>query len=247
MVTLAILASALGACAAIEGLDQYTNGDCSQDCDDGGLDGTHPHPDAAADDGDATSGFESGSGSDSGGTLDGDDGVAPGGDASGCGPVTSVDNCGACGVQCNMMTGTPSCTGATCTYACVAGHSDCNTAPPNTDGCECATPACCGAGCQTSHADGVGQSYFDCNPAKTYTESSAIAACTAYALSVGSTAASCKGPLYCSGSMAPTICFSTTSGQCSNYCWQYAGTYSNQGPGTVWDCACPAHMIGTWN
>jgi hypothetical protein len=23
--------------------------------------------------------------------------------------------------------------------------------------------------------------------------------------------------------------------------------YADGGPGTVWDCACPAHMVGAWN
>jgi hypothetical protein len=23
--------------------------------------------------------------------------------------------------------------------------------------------------------------------------------------------------------------------------------YADGGPGTVWDCACPAHIVGSWN
>jgi hypothetical protein len=115
-------------------------------------------------------------------------------------------------------------------------------------GCgQCATPGCCGAACQTVHTDGVGQSYFDCNPLATYTEMAAFSACAAYALSVGSNAANCTGPLTCRGSSAPTVCFTTSSGVCATYCWQYTGVYADGGPGTVWDCACPAHMVGSWN
>jgi len=34
---------------------------------------------------------------------------------------------------------------------------------PNTNGCECATPGCCpGALCQNTHANGVGDSFYDC-------------------------------------------------------------------------------------
>jgi hypothetical protein len=114
-------------------------------------------------------------------------------------------------------------------------------------GVQCATPGCCGSACETGHSDGVGQSYFDCNPPSTYTEMAAFSACTAYALTVGSNATSCVGPLYCKGSSAPTICFTNSSGSCATYCWQYSGVYAGAGPGTVWDCACPAHMVGSWN
>jgi hypothetical protein len=254
----AILATVLGACALVDGLSQYSKVDCSQGgCDDGGLDAAEPaHDGAAPADGGAGGGDTGSDDTGSVGVADASDGGAhdagsgdtgTGGDAGGCGSLNSVDNCGACGVRCNTQTGTPSCTGATCTYACLAGHSDCNTTAPDTDGCECPTPGCCGSGCQTSHADGVGQSYFDCNATGTYSEATAIAACTAYAVSVGASAASCIGPLTCKGSSVPTICFSSGGGACANYCWQYTGLYEDGGPGTVWDCACPAHMVGGWN
>jgi hypothetical protein len=52
--------------------------------------------------------------------------------------VTSGDpsSCGGCGQACNTTTGTPSCTGSTCTYVCNTGRKDCATTPPNLDGCE---------------------------------------------------------------------------------------------------------------
>jgi hypothetical protein len=52
--------------------------------------------------------------------------------------------------------------------------------------------------------------------------------------------------LTCPGSSAPTICFGSGT-TCSNYCWQYSGVYADAGPGTVWDCTCPAHRVGSWN
>ena len=255
MLSVAVLSTGLGACAVVEGLTQYSKEDCSQGCDEGGLDAAEAghdagsNPDGAADGGAGDGGAgNADTGSDVADASDGSSSVPESGaDTGGCGPLDSVDHCGACGVQCNKTTGTPSCTGATCTYVCTAGHSDCNTAPPDTDGCECATPGCCGSSCQTSHADGVGQSYFDCNPAATYTEATAVSACTAYAVSVGSSAASCVGPLTCSGSPVPTVCFTNTAGKCANYCWQYTGVYADAGPGAVWDCACPAHRVGSWN
>jgi hypothetical protein len=251
VLSLAALATAMGGCAAIEGLTQYDKQDCSQGCDDGGgLDATAPGHDGGAPPDGGPGGADADAASVGADASDGgSSGVeSGGGDAGGgCGPLNVVENCGACGVQCSKTTGTPSCTGATCTYVCTAGHSDCNTAPPDTDGCECATPGCCGSSCQTSHSDGVGQSYFDCNPPKTYSETSAFSACTAYAQSVGSTAAACIGPLTCTGSSTPTICFSNGAGKCASYCWQYTDVYADGGPGTVWDCTCPAHVVGGWN
>jgi hypothetical protein len=246
----AALTAGLGACALVEGLSHYSKENCSEGCDgdggaEGGLDAAEA-PDQGADT--APDGADGGSlpvadASDGGSTV-----AESGGNTdSGCGPLTSVDHCGACDVQCSATTGAPSCTGATCTYVCAAGRSDCSTTAPDTDGCECATPGCCGSACQTTHSDGVGDSYFDCNPSGTYTEMTAISACTAYALSVHSTAANCVGPLTCKGSSVPTICFTNSSGSCANYCWQYTGVYADGGPGTVWDCACPAHLVGGWN
>jgi hypothetical protein len=231
----AVFTIGLGACSVVEGLSSYSKENCGQGCEQGadvdaapqGDGGPEKGPDAGSPDV-----WEAGSAPDS---------------AGGCGTPDTVDNCGACGVKCNKTTGTPSCAGATCTYVCAAGHSNCNASSPDTDGCECATPGCCGTGCETTHTDGVGQAYFDCNPRATYTEAAAFAACTAYAKSVGSSGANCVGPLTCTGSSVPTVCFTTSGGQCASYCWQYTGVYADGGPGTVWDCACPAHVMGSWN
>src|ERR1019366_10654652 len=106
----------------------------------------------------------------------------PAADASAavCGPTSSVQNCGACGQACDTTTGTPSCNGVTCSYTCAAGRADCDLATPDTNGCECATPSCCaGGGCQMTHSNGVGQSYYDCMALGTYTSAQAMAACAA--------------------------------------------------------------------
>ncbi len=242
----AVLAAGLGACSVVEGLSQYNKESCPQGCD------ADTDADSAADTGepptDGAAPMDSAADAEAGTiVIDASDGGSITAESGGCGPLDSVDNCGACGVACNATTGTSTCTGSTCTYACATGRSDCNMTPPDTDGCECATPACCGSACQTSHADGVGQPYFDCNAAATYTETAAFSACTAYARSVGSSAANCVGGLKCSGSSVPTVCFTTSTGACASYCWQYTGVYADGGPGTVWDCACPAHVVGSWN
>lgn len=257
-VTGAILATALGACAAVAGIDQYHKAEgCFDGCDGPSLDAGLPDSQEAVDAQVPSDAQETGDDAMNRGTPDTGSGAAdsggppdsgvPSDGGGGCGSLESVDNCGMCGVECDKTTGTPSCTGATCTYQCITGHTDCDMTVPNTNGCECATPGCCGTGCETAHSDGVGQSFFDCNAKATYSETTGFSACTAYALSVGATAADCFGPLYCSGNSAPTICFGTGGSQCTSYCWEYAGKYADGGAGTVWDCTCPAHAVGSWN
>jgi hypothetical protein len=253
LLAVAVLSMGLGACAVVEGLSQYSKESCGQDCDDdGGADAGEPHRDGGVQDDGGAEDAPAVS-TDTGGpdVLDASDGGSTtpesGTDAGGCGPVDTVDNCGACGVQCNTTTGTPSCTGTTCNYTCSTGRSNCNTTAPDTDGCECATPSCCGSDCETTHADGVGQAYYNCNAVRTYSEAAALTACAAYAASVGSNGSNCVGGLTCPGSSVPTVCFTTSGGECASYCWQYTGVYADGGPGTVWDCSCPAHVIGSWN
>ncbi|HEX4449198.1 MAG TPA: hypothetical protein VH044_20810, partial [Polyangiaceae bacterium] len=74
-------------------------------------------------------------------------------DTNGCeSSLGSTSTCGSCGAACNTNTGAASCNGSTCSYQCNSGLIDCNGGnAPDTDGCECATPACSGAGCQTTH------------------------------------------------------------------------------------------------
>jgi hypothetical protein len=124
----------------------------------------------------------------------------------------------------------------------MAGNSDCNKGTaPNTDGCECATPGCCSSSCETTHSDGVGQSYYDCNPLGTYSSVTAIEACTAYANSVGGSAANCSDGWTCTGDTIADVCYGNTAGTvCSTYCWGYAGAEAS----FVYTCACPDAKAG---
>ncbi len=52
--------------------------------------------------------------------------------------LDALDSCGACGKKCDTASSTgAACTGTTCTYTgCNTGFGDCDTAAPNTNGCE---------------------------------------------------------------------------------------------------------------
>jgi hypothetical protein len=149
--------------------------------------------------------------------------------------LSSTSSCGACGQACSTQTGTPSCNGTRCSYACNAGRADCNASNPgaNTDGCECQTPGCCAAACQTTHSTGIASpaTYYDCN-ATGHGQTEAQAACTAFTGSAGACTASsvcCFAVGLCTSLTQPTtqsVCGSA-GGTC--YCWQYAGP----NPGTV--------------
>jgi hypothetical protein len=163
---------------------------------------------------------------------------AEGGGDSGCGTTTTITSCGACSVSCDTLTGTPSCDGHSCLYACSAGRSDCNAAQaPDTDGCECATPACCGTACQTTHSDGVGGSFYDCVPLSTYTQSEAYAACIEH-----SGSASFCGILACGDGHA--VCdFGSPLPDCT--CWGYDRSIG----GHVYaarSCSCPLSSDPRW-
>jgi hypothetical protein len=164
-----------------------------------------------------------------------------GDDSSGCGPLTTTSNCGACGVVCDTSTGAPSCVGTTCTYMCNPGHLDCNAVNgPDTDGCECTTPACCGTSCQTTHDDGVGQSFYDCFPMGTHTAQTAMEACQAYAMGMGGDPRACSTGWYCTPS-DEEACYAP--GGNGTDCWGYKGSTLGQ----VTDFSCPSNVVGTWN
>jgi hypothetical protein len=176
---------------------------------------------------------------DGGGGQGAADSSADGGHGDGgCGPTTSITSCGACGVTCDTLTGTPHCDGHSCLYACSAGLSDCNAAQaPDTDGCECATPACCGTACQTIHSDGVGGSFYDCMPLSTYTQHEAVAACAEHAGSP-----SFCGVAACSGSQA--VCdFGSPLPDCT--CWGYDRSIAGHVV-TAQSCRCPLSSDPKW-
>jgi hypothetical protein len=113
---------------------------------------------------------------------------------------------------------------------------------PDTDGCECATPGCCGTGCNTVHADGLGQNFYDCNPLNTHTDPSALEACTAYAISIGGSGANCSDGWQCQ-SAGGYVCYGNTAGTtCTEYCWGYSGK-----PGWVVGCSTCTTETATWN
>jgi hypothetical protein len=277
---LALSAVAGAGCAAVAGLDQYSkcSGDCDAGvAEDVTVDhGQATGPEAAAESGptrdaatsdawpeaapDSSVPVESGPDATPDAVPDatpdahlesGTDASEAGSDA-GCGATNTTSNCGACGQAC-MPVGAASatCNGLSCAYACSTGHSDCNSATaPDTDGCECATPGCCSGACQTTHTDGVGQSYYDCNSTGTFTEVTATEACTAFAASVGGTAADCSGGWTCSGSSTQYVCYGTKNATvCADYCWMYTGKQPDGGPGAgvVIDCNCPGNVVGSWN
>jgi hypothetical protein len=148
-----------------------------------------------------------------------------------------------------MTTGTPSCNGTKCGYACRSGRADCNASKTgaDTDGCECATLACCGTACQTTHSNGVGQTFPDCVALGTYEQAQAQAACTAFTGNGGQCASSTVMCLLIILGPVQSVCGSA-SGKC--YCWDYAG----MGAGTVQTASvsscsavCPMTMDPAWN
>jgi hypothetical protein len=158
---------------------------------------------------------------------------------AGCGPLDTINNCGACGQVCDTSTGTPSCDGVTCSYACNPGRSDCNGgAAPDTDGCECATPLCCAGSCATTHDNGVGGSYYDCVSPAMYSLPQAMEACASYTGGTGP----CT-PKTCSGEHAvcgPDVLLQNCA------CWGYDGTIA----GHVYEwssCDCPLDTDPNWN
>lgn len=167
----------------------------------------------------------------------------------GCGALDTPANCSACGLACGTSTGTPSCNGSTCSYACNAGHQDCNAAKaPDRDGCECAGTACCSGQCQTAHSNGKGDSFYDCVATKTHNQTQANEACAAAsgACSPSSVGCNCIIILGC-GSTAQSVCGSA-GGKC--YCWQYSGP--NQGTvqessGSNCSASCGSGSDPTWN
>lgn len=229
-------------CALVSGLDQYEKGDAES-------------PDAAPDqtvsdvanDTKTTDTSTSDSSSDVVTSDVEDGGVADASDAAdGCGPLNSVDNCSMCGAVCDGGNATSTgCNGTTCQYTCKTGYSNCATTAPDLNGCECATPTCCGSSCATTHMNGVGQNYYDCVDAGTYTQTQAAKACTAYT----NDQFACQqfGCQSDAGDMM--ICGNPDGGGCT--CWTYIGldighVYQSGTPSPS-GCFCPSTNDKSWN
>jgi len=242
---LALVVLATSGCATIAGVDQFSEGPCAGgDCDgsvlDAGLDVTtdgKPPPNDAMIDAPAD---QSGNDASDGGTKND---ASDAGGGSDCGATNTITNCSGCGLACDVLTSnSPVCNGVTCGYgSCHSGWADCNTSAPNTDGCECNTPACCGSSCQTSHSNGIGGTYYDCTAKSTYNSTQATEACGVYTGSQSScTTLGCTGP----GSNQ-VVC-GTTGGIC--VCWDYSGTnvgHVTTSPSS--SCYCPASTDPSWN
>ncbi len=231
-------------CALVSGLDQYEKGDAESP------DAT---PDQTVSDV-ATDTTTKDSGSDTSQedapndvvTADvQDSGINDAADAGdSCGPLNTVDNCSMCGAVCDGGNATSTgCNGTTCQYACKTGYSNCNTTAPDLNGCECATPSCCGASCQTTHMNGVGQNYYDCVDAGTYTSQQALKACTAYTsdqfqCNQGSCTSDAGDMMVCGYPEGGTNCV----------CWTWAGldtSHVYKSGSTT--CYCPSTNDPTWN
>ena len=269
-IVLGLIALVSASCAAIDGLDGFSTGGCAgSDCDGGAdreivLRGTTDALAEAAvsgDDGaaagDATEATDATSDdSDTGTTSEPDADAAAGAPdtgggqpEAGCGLGTPA-SCSACGVSCNTSTGAPSCNGTTCSYACNAGRQDCNASKaPDTDGCECAGNGCCSGKCQTSHANGKGNNFYDCNATGTHNQGQAAEACAALAgsTSCSSSNAPCNCILFICGAQAQSVCASS-GGKC--YCWQYSGPNAGtvqESSGSSCSASCGSSSDPTWN
>jgi hypothetical protein len=234
---------ATSGCATIAGIDQFSEGACAGggDCDASVLDANvdaKPSGDATLD-----APKDQSSGGDTGTTSDASDGGTTTSDASdaGCGATNTITNCSGCGLACDVTTSnSPVCNGVTCGYgSCHAGYSDCNTTAPNTDGCECNTPSCCGSSCATTHSNGIGQSYYDCVAQGTFNSTQATEACGAYTSSACST-------LSCTGGGSNLVACGTNNGAC--VCWDYSGSNVGHVHASVnATCYCPSTTDPSWN
>ena len=177
-------------------------------------------------------------------------------DTDGCETsLANPSNCGKCSQACSTQTGPASCDGTKCSYTCNQGLSDCNAGTaPNTDGCECATPSCCGSGCQTKHSTGISTptDYFDCNGTGNG-QAQAMAACGAFMMANGGSSAACSqsqsnncGCFGFCGPQANSICGSA-GGNC--YCWQYSGPQTGTVQTISGSCraSCGSRNDPSWN
>lgn len=129
--------------------------------------------------------------------------------------------------------------GSACALTCGTGWADCDGAPDT--GCECEGAACCAGGtCQVKHANGVGQSFFDCVATGTYNQTQATEACVAFT----GDATKCHQML-CGSS--PSVCSdgSTVACNCWMYDWSGSGKVKTNGAG---NCACKGNSnTASWD
>jgi hypothetical protein len=214
---------------------------------DSGTDSSKPG-DAAPDSSEPDSGTDS-SAADTGTDAPPPDAGSP---DTGCGPLTAIDNCSACGDTCTATNATsPMCSGTTCSYTCNTGYLDCNlSVAPDLDGCECnvtgvtTAPSCCGSGCPIEHnydEDITSAHFYDCVAAGTYNVTLAMDACTAFT----GNASQCQSGYYCpefpdgGGDLGDQVC-AITATTCQ--CWSYNGSLVglvSPSSGNPSQCYCP--------
>jgi hypothetical protein len=155
--------------------------------------------------------------------------------------LDDVRHCGSCSNPCLFVSGIAACSAGTCVLAgCDPGFINCDGNDAN--GCECAGIGCCGGGaCQQSHANGLGQKWFDCVATGTYNATQALAACAAFT----GDASQCHALTCSTGDLA--VCSDGSSAACD--CWIYSGgsigRVKTSGAGS---CGCNTHgNAPTWN
>ncbi|HEY2368398.1 MAG TPA: hypothetical protein VGH87_18505 [Polyangiaceae bacterium] len=248
---LLIAVACASGCALISGLDQYEKGDAeSPDVIDDLTTSDVTKPDASGDaQNDVVVADAQDAGTDvssdaSGDAADATDAPTDASEDGDCGALNTVNDCTMCGAKCDGTNATVTgCNGATCQYTCKQNFSNCNSAAPDTNGCECATPSCCGSACATTHANGVGQNYYDCVDAGTYNQTQAGKACTAYT----SDQFACQAAS-CIGDAGDLVVCGTPDGGASCVCWDYTGqdtSHVYKSGSTT--CFCPGTTDPTWN
>jgi hypothetical protein len=174
-------------------------------------------------------------------------------------PQTDPNNCASCGNVCTTSdpNASASCNSGVCAIQCNPGWSVCSGVCVN-EGLDVNNCGGCGLSCsgkkascnngvcecltETTHSDGLGQSFDDCNPLETYSASSALEACSAYAAATGGTAANCADGWECPSVSATMVCYVNTT-TCLGPCWGYSGALA----GKVEDsCVCSVSGTLSW-
>jgi hypothetical protein len=149
-------------------------------------------------------------------------------DLDGCDTATNTTtNCGGCGVACDTITSAGvSCNGATCQYSgCAAGYADCNTTPPNANGCEtiitnnAANCGGCGQACDTTNSTGATCSNSQCH----YTGcSSGFSDCASAAPDLNGCETSLSSTASCSGCGLACDAINSVGASCNGTTCSYA-------------------------
>ena len=140
-------------------------------------------------------------------------------------------NCGACGTAC---TAGNVCANGACAGSCPTGSVTCSAS------C-CHGTACCGSGCQTVHANGVGQNYYDCGslgvPGNAATYSLALSQEAANAFAPGATSHICSGE--------QALIVSNAGGAWAT--WVYTGSLAGRVKLNSGGPLCPDSASPTWD